>query len=164
WTKIVNGIKGDHFTRAIREDPVRRGLLFAGTERGVYVSFDDGQNWQWLQKNLPFVPVHDLTIKDNDVILATHGRSFWVMDDISALRQYTPAIAAKAAHLFKPVDAYRTQWSGGFGGGRGGGSQVGANPPSGAVVYYTLASPNQKVTLDFIDAKGTVIQSFTSEM
>jgi len=164
WTKIVNGIKGDHFARTIREDPVRRGLLFAGTERGVYVSFDDGQNWQWLQKNLPFVPVHDLTIKDNDVIAATHGRSFWVMDDISALRQYTPAIAEKGAHLFKPVDAYRTQWSGGFGGGGRGGSTVGGNPQSGAVVYYTLKSPNQKVTIDFMDAKGTVIQSFTSDM
>ena len=164
WTKIINGIKADHFARTIREDPVRRGLLFAGTERGVYVSFDDGQDWQWLRKNLPLVPVHDIAIRDNDVILATHGRSFWVMDDISALRQYTPAIAEKPAHLFKPVDAYRTQWSGGFGGGRGGASQVGANPQSGAVVYYTLKSPNQKVTLDFMDAKGTVIQSYTSEM
>jgi len=165
WTKIINGIKSDHFARTIREDPVRRGLLFAGTERGVYVSFDDGMNWQWLQRNLPLVPVHDLTIKDNDVILATHGRSFWVMDDISALRQVTPAIADKGAHLFKPVDAYRTQWSGGGGGGGGGGgSQVGANPASGAVVYYTLKTPNQKVTLDFVDAKGTVIQSFSSEM
>jgi len=163
WTRITNGIKADHFTRVIREDPVRRGLLFTGTERGVYVSFDDGRNWQWLQKNLPFVPVHDLTIKDNDVILATHGRSFWVMDDISALRQYAPAVADKGAHLFKPVDAYRTQWSGGFGGGGGGGNQVGANPASGAVVYYTLKSPNQKVTLDFMDVKGEVIQSYTSE-
>ncbi len=144
---------------------MRRGLLFAGTERGVYVSFDDGQDWQWLQKNLPLVPVHDITIRDNDVILATHGRSFWVMDDISALRQYTPAIAEQPAHLFKPVDAYRTQWSGGFGGGGGrGGSQVGANPPSGAVIYYNLKTPNEKVTLDFMDAKGTVIQSFTSDM
>jgi len=165
WTKIIKGIAPQHFARTIREDPVRRGLLFAGTERGVYVSFDDGQDWQWLQKNLPRVPVHDITIRDNDVILATHGRSFWVMDDISALRQYTPAIAEKPAHLFKPVDAYRTQWGGGFGGGGGrGGSQVGANPASGAVVYYNLKTPNQKVTLDFMDAKGTVIQSFTSEM
>ena len=165
WTKIIKGIAPNHFARTIREDPVRRGLLFAGTERGVYVSFDDGQNWQWLQKNLPLVPVHDLTIRDDDVILATHGRSFWVMDDISALRQYTPAIADKPAHLFKPVDAYRTQWGGGFGGGGGrGASQVGANPPSGAVVYYNLKTPNQKVTLDFMDAKGAVIQSFTSDM
>jgi len=165
WVKIINGIKPDHFARTIREDPVRRGLLFAGTERGVYVSFDDGQDWQWLQKNLPLVPVHDLTIRDNDVILATHGRSFWVMDDISPLRQYSADIAQKGAHLFKPVDAYRTQWSGGGGGGGGrGGATVGANPQSGAVVYYMLKTPNQKVTLDFMDAKGEVIQSFTSDM
>ncbi len=165
WVRIINGIQPDHFARTIREDPVRRGLLFAGTERGVYVSFDDGQDWQWLQKNLPLVPVHDIAIRDNDVILATHGRSFWIMDDISALRQYQPAIADKGAHLFKPADAYRTQWSGGFGGGgRGGASSVGANPPSGAIVYYTLKSPNQKVTLAFMDAKGEVIQSFTSEL
>ena len=165
WTHIEQGIAPDHFARTIREDPVRRGLLFVGTERGVYVSFDDGMHWQWLQKNLPLVPVHDITIRDNDVIAGTHGRSFWVMDDISALRQYTPAVATTGAHLFKPVDAYRTQWSGGFGGGGGGaGGGVGANPRSGAVVYYNLKTPNQKVVLDFLDAKGTVIQSFTSDM
>lgn len=163
WIEINQGIKNDHFARVIREDPVRRGLLFAGTERAVYVSFDDGRSWQPLQKNLPPVPVHDLTIKDNDVIVATHGRSFWVMDDISPLRQVTTQVAAKDAHLFKPVDAYRTQWSGGFGGGGGGGSAVGANPPSGAVIYYTLKSPNQKVNLVFSDAAGKVIQTFTSE-
>jgi photosystem II stability/assembly factor-like uncharacterized protein len=165
WTKIVNGIKSDHFARSIREDPVRRGLLFAGTERGVYVSFDDGRNWQWLQRNLPLVPVHDLTIKDNDVILGTHGRSFWVLDNIAALREITPAIAAKDVHLFRPVDAYRTQWSGGFGGGGGGGGGggVGSNPLSGAVIQYFLKTANQKVNLDFLDAKGEVIQSFTSD-
>ncbi|MGQ0647571.1 MAG: WD40/YVTN/BNR-like repeat-containing protein, partial [Gemmatimonadaceae bacterium] len=166
WTAINNGIRADHFARVIREDPVRRGLLFAGTERGPYVSFDDGMNWQWLQKNLPLVPIHDIAIKDNDVILATHGRSFWVMDDISALRQINPQVVATNLHLYKPVDAYRTQWSGGFGGGGGGGggNQVGANPRSGAVIYYTLKTPNQKVTIDFMDAKGEVIQSFMSEL
>lgn len=163
WTAIVNGIKADHFTRVIREDPMRRGLLFAGTERGVYVSFDDGRTWQSIQRNLPPVPVHDVTIKDNDVIAGTHGRSFWVLDDISPLRQINTQIAGKDAHLFRPVDAYRTQWSGGFGGGGGGGSTVGANPPSGAIIYYSLKTPNQKVNLEFTDAAGKVIQSFTSE-
>ncbi len=167
WTAINNGIASDHFGRVIREDPVRRGLLFAGTERGVYMSFDDGANWQSLQRSLPPVPVHDLQVKDNDVIVATHGRSFWVMDDISSLRQVTPAILAKDAHLYKPVDTYRTQWGGGgFGGGGGGGggaNAVGANPRSGAIVYYTLKSGGQKVTLDFMDAKGEVIQAYTSE-
>lgn len=161
WTKIVNGIAPDHFTRVIREDPVRRGLLYAGTERGVYVSFDDGANWQEMNRNLPRVPVHDLRVKDNDIVLATHGRSFWVMDDISALRQVTPAITAQAAHLFQPAPAYRTQWSGGFGGG--GDDGVGANPPSGAQVYFWLRQPNQQVQLDFLDAQGAVIQHFTSD-
>ncbi len=166
WTAINKGIEADHFARVIREDPVRRGLLFAGTERGVYMSFDDGANWQPLQRNLPPVPVHDLTLKDNDLIAATHGRSFWVLDDISSLRQVTPATLAKAAHLYKPADAFRTQWGGGFGGGGGGGggaNQVGANPRAGAVLWYSLKEANQKVTLDFMDVKGEVIQSFTSE-
>ncbi|HEX9563308.1 MAG TPA: glycosyl hydrolase [Gemmatimonadaceae bacterium] len=157
WTKIVEGIAADHFARVIREDPVRRGLLFAGTERGVYVTFDEGQTWQPINLNLPIVPVHDLRIKDNDVIVATHGRSFWVMDNMSALREVSPAITAKSAHLFKPVDAYRAN----FGGGRGGGG--GAAPPSGAVVQYWLKEPGQKVTMEFRDAQGEVIQSFTSD-
>ena len=87
----------------IREDPVKRGLLYAGTERGVWVSFDDGARWQSLQRNLPPVPVHDLTIKDGDLIAATHGRAFWVIDDLSALRQLSPAIIAKGAHLTSRV-------------------------------------------------------------
>ncbi|MGQ0764283.1 MAG: WD40/YVTN/BNR-like repeat-containing protein [Gemmatimonadota bacterium] len=163
WTRIDRGINESHFTRVIREDHVRRGLLFAGTERGVYVSLDDGRNWQWLQRNMPLVPIHDLTIKDNDVIVGTHGRSFWVLDDIAALRQVTPQVASSNVHLFRPNETYRTQWSGGFGGGGGGGGGVGANPPSGAVIQYYLRTPNQKVNLDFLDAKGEVIQSFTSD-
>ncbi len=165
WTPINNGIKNDHFARVIREDPVRRGLLFAGTERGMYVSFDDGRSWQSMQKNLPPVPIHDVTVRDNDVIVAAHGRSFWVLDDISPLRQVTTQVAAKDTHLFRPVDTYRTQWGGGFGGGGGGGGGggVGANPSSGAVIYYTLKSPNQKVNLVFSDAAGKAIQTFTSE-
>ncbi len=163
WTKIVNGIAETEFTRVIREDPVRRGLLFTGTERGVWVSFDDGARWQSLQRNLPPVPVHDMTIKEGDLIVATHGRGFYVMDDLSALRQLTPAIASKSAHLFKPRDAYRINWGGGFGGGGGGGGgTTGANPPSGATVYYHLSRPNQVVMLDFLDARGQVIRTYTS--
>ncbi|HEX6313533.1 MAG TPA: glycosyl hydrolase, partial [Gemmatimonadaceae bacterium] len=149
WTKIVNGIKADHFVRAVREDSVRRGLLFAGTERGVYVTFDEGLTWQSIQRNLPPVPVHDLRIKDNDVVLATHGRAFWIMDNMSALREANPAITEKAAHLFRPVDAFRTQFGGGV--------------PSGAVVQYWLKDRGQKVTLEFLDARGAVIRSFTSD-
>src|SRR6185436_16658304 len=100
WTKIINGIAPADFTRTIREDPVRKGMLFAGTEHGVYVSFNDGGIWQRLQQNLPPVAVHDLMIKDGDLLAATHGRSFYVMDDLSALRQLTPAVASAAVHLY----------------------------------------------------------------
>jgi photosystem II stability/assembly factor-like uncharacterized protein len=149
-------ISPDHFVRAVREDPVRRGLLFAGTERGVYVTFDEGLSWQPLQRNLPPVPVHDLRVKDADVVLATHGRSFWIMDDITALREVTPAITATRAHLFQPAEAFRTSW-----GGRGGGG--GANPPSGAVVRYWLQQPGESVQLEFMDARGALIQRYTSD-
>jgi photosystem II stability/assembly factor-like uncharacterized protein len=148
WTKIVNGIKADHFVRSVREDPVRRGLLIAGTERGVYITFDEGLTWQPFNRNLPIVPVHDLRFKDNDVVLATHGRAFWVMDNMSALREVSPAITQKAAHLFRPVDAFRTQFG---------------DVTSGAVVQYWLKDRGQKVTVDFLDARGTVIRSFTSD-
>ncbi|MFL5577178.1 MAG: WD40/YVTN/BNR-like repeat-containing protein [Gemmatimonadaceae bacterium] len=148
------------FTRVIREDPERPGLLYAGTERGVWVSFDDGARWQRLQLNLPPVPVHDLAVKEGDLVAATHGRSFWILDDLSPLRQLTPAVVAKPAHLFAPRAAYRISW----GGGRGADAArpVGKNPPSGAVVSYWLATANQDVTLDFLDAAGKVIRSFSS--
>ena len=163
WIKIVNGIPETEFTRVIREDPAKRGLLFAGTERGLWVSFDDGGRWQSLQRNLPPAPVHDMTIKEGDLIAATHARGFYVMDDITPLRQLTPGILAKSAHLFKPRDGYRIDWGGGFGGGGGSsGTPTGANPPSGATVYYTLDKANQLVTMDFLDAQGALIRSFTS--
>ena len=97
WTPITNGIPATEFTRVVREDPERAGLLYAGTERGVWVSFDYGLNWQTLRRNLPIVPVHDLAIKEGDLIAATHGRSFWILDDLSALRQLHPDIARTPA-------------------------------------------------------------------
>jgi photosystem II stability/assembly factor-like uncharacterized protein len=161
WTRIDTGIPAGQFTRVVRADPVRRGLLYAGTERGVWVSFNDGASWQSLQRDLPPVPVHDLTIKEGDLIAATHGRSFYVMDDLSALRQLTPQVVAQRAHLFQPRDAYRVQWGRGFGGGDGGGT-VGANPPGGPTVYYWLKQPGQKVALEFLDASGKVIHRYES--
>ena len=161
WTRIDAGINRGDFTRVIREDPERRGLLYVGTERGVWVSFDDGAGWQPLQRNLPPVPVHDLAVKDGDLIAATHGRSFWIMDDISPLRQLSREVAAEPAHLFEPRDAYRVSWGGGFGGGDG---PSGKNPPSGAVVYFTLGEAKQKVKLEFLDGRGKVIRSFSSEL
>ena len=107
WTKITNGIIEDDYTRVIREDPQRRGLLYAGTETGIYVSFNDGNDWQSLQLNLPIVPIHDLVIKNNDLVVATHGRSFWILDDVTPLHQITQAMSKQSAYLFKPRAAYR---------------------------------------------------------
>lgn len=143
WTKIVTGITGSEFTRVIREDPVRKGLLFAGTERGVWVSLDDGAHWQSLRRNLPPVPVHDIAIKNADVVLGTHGRAFWIMDDIASLRQLSADVMAKDAHLFQPTDAYRT-----FG---------------GATIQYWLKQGGQRVTLEFLDAQGQLIRKFSND-
>ncbi len=143
WTKITKGITASEFTRVIREDPVRKGLLFAGTERGVWVSLDDGANWLTLRRNLPPVPVHDIAIKDADVVLGTHGRAFWIMDDISSLRQLSAEVMAKDVHLFQPKDAYRT-----FG---------------GPTIQYWLKKGGQKVTLEFLDARGQLIKKITSD-
>jgi photosystem II stability/assembly factor-like uncharacterized protein len=156
WTRIDAGIPRGEFTRVLREDPEVPGLLYAGTERGVHVSFDAGAHWQALQLNLPPVPVHDLVVKAGDLVAATHGRSFWIVDDLSSIRQLSKDVVAKEAHLFEPAVAWRTQW----GGGRG--ESVGGNPPSGAVVRYWLAKAGMPVTLDFLDAAGKVIRSFTS--
>jgi photosystem II stability/assembly factor-like uncharacterized protein len=162
WTLITTGIAPNEFVRVVREDPEKAGLLYAGTERGVWVSFDNGGSWQTLRRNLPIVPIHDLAVKDGDLVAATHGRSFWILDDLSALRQMTPAITAKDAHLFKPRKVYRAGFNGGGGTGAAGGHPTGQNPPSGAVIYYWLKSPRQVVTMDFLDSKGAIIRTFTS--
>jgi hypothetical protein len=127
------------------------------------VSFDDGGSWQTLRRNLPIVPVHDLAIKEGDLIAATHGRSFWILDDLSALRQMHPEITHAPAYLFKPRNAYRAGFGGGGGTGAAGGHPSGANPASGGVVYYWMAQPRQLVTMDFLDAQGKVIRTFTSQ-
>ncbi|HMI46425.1 MAG TPA: glycosyl hydrolase, partial [Gemmatimonadaceae bacterium] len=163
WTPITNGISATEFTRVLREDPERAGLLYAGTERGVWVSFNDGASWQSLRRNLPIVPIHDLAVKEGDLIAATHGRSFWILDDLSALRQLSPETTRSAARLFKPRRVYRAGFGGGGGTGAAGGHPTGANPPSGAVIYYWLAQPRQVVTMDFLDSQGKVIRSFTSQ-
>ncbi|MEP6690884.1 MAG: glycosyl hydrolase [Gemmatimonadaceae bacterium] len=158
WTKIVRGIPDGAYTRAIREDPVRRGLLFAGTETGAYVSFDDGENWQTLQINLPITSVRDLHVHGSDLIAATHGRAFWVLDDISALRQMSDAVRRAPAHLFAPDSALR--WRGGRDGPQ---ADAGQNPPSGVVVDYWLREkPSTVVKLEFLDAAGVVIRAFSS--
>jgi photosystem II stability/assembly factor-like uncharacterized protein len=160
WKEIVRGIPEGHFIRALREDPVRRGLLYAGGEFGVYVSFDDGERWSSLQLNLPVTPIRDMAVTNNDLVLGTHGRSFWILDDLTPLHQLNAEVAAADAHLFGPRDVYRMGGFGGFGGFISG---VGANPPNGAVVYYYLKDePEDVVKLEFLEADGTLIKEFTS--
>ncbi len=136
WTKLGNGIPEGSFVRAVREDPKKRGLLYAGTENGVYVSFNDGADWRPLKLNLPTTPVHDLVIKDNDLVVATHGRAFWILDDVSPLRQFSDDLAKKDVHLYTPAPAYRIQAGAA---GRTPSLEVdGQNPPTGAVIYFFL--------------------------
>jgi len=159
WTKITTGIPDDVFVRAVREDPKRKGLLYAGTERTVFVSFDDGAHWRSLQLNLPITPIHDLVVKDNDLVVATHGRSFWILDDVSPLRQFADSIASEDLHLYQPATAYRVHT------GEAAKRVVfaGKNPPSGAVIYYNLKQvPKQEVKIEILDAAGNVIRGFSS--
>lgn len=146
------------YARSIREDVVRRGLLFAATETGVYVSFDDGAKWETLQLNLPRASVRDIRVHGNDLVVATHGRAFWAMDDISSLRQLADSVTTKRVHLFQPADAYRV------GGSHRRGRGDGENPYDGVLVdYWFKEAPKEAVTMQFIDAKGSIIRSFKSE-
>ncbi|MGD9890744.1 MAG: WD40/YVTN/BNR-like repeat-containing protein, partial [Dehalococcoidia bacterium] len=188
WQTITSGIPAHDFTRVVREDPERRGLLYAGTETGLYVSFDDGANWQRWQGNLPVAPVYDLIVKDGDLIVATHGRSFWVLDDLTPLREMSEAIAEKGMHLFSPRATVRFRGGGAakalpgvnYSGGMGGVSFIerkkadgtaervmldaGTNPADGVVVSYFLNErPEGDLTLEFLDGAGAVIRTFTSK-
>ena len=166
WTRIDAGIDPLHFTRVVRADPERRGLLYAGTERGIYVSFDDGGRWQPLQLNLPIVPVTDLTIKEGDLVAATQGRGFWVLDDLSPLRALAAnAVAAGAkAYLYPPAPAYRL-WTGGGGPPERVLQGVGQNPPTGVVIDYYLkeappADQAKQAKLEILTQDGKVIRTF----
>ncbi len=134
WTSIVGNLPKDTYVHAVREDKKRKGLLYAATEKGVYFSFDDGAKWESLQNNLPPATVWDIVVHDNDLVVATHGRAFWVLDDITPLQQYKPENAQADVHLYNPEPANHTV----FGGGFFGGPFSGQNPPSGAVIYYSL--------------------------
>ena len=163
WKKIVNGIPANEFTRVIIEDPNKRGFLYAGTERGIYYSANDGENWQSLQLNLPVVPVTDLAIhkREKDLVVATQGRAFYVLDNLPMI--YNLAAAQKAdAYLFNVEDAYRTAGGGGF--DLPATATVGANPPNGVVVnYYLKEKATKEVKLEFLDASGKVIRTFTKK-
>jgi len=162
WKKITSGIPAGAFTRVVREDPNRRGLLYAGTETGLHVSFDDGDNWQSLQLNLPVVPITDLVIhkREKDLVAATQGRSFWVLDDTTVLHQMADASKAEA-YLFKPEDSYRMPGGGGF---LPRGATVGQNPAAGVVIYYYMKSkPSSDVSLEILDSSGKPVKKFTSK-
>jgi photosystem II stability/assembly factor-like uncharacterized protein len=164
WTKLGQGIPNDTFVRVVREDPKKRGLLYAGTETGVFVSFDDGKNWRALKLNLPTTPVHDLAIKENDLLVATHGRAFWILDDVSPLRQYSDEIQQKEMFLYTPATAYRIQ-AGATSFEHASSKRVGQNPPSGAVIYYFLKDAPKGDTatkLEILDASGKVIRKYSS--
>jgi photosystem II stability/assembly factor-like uncharacterized protein len=161
WKLSVSGIGPDDFLRAVREDTVERNLLFAGTEFGIYVSFDDGGNWQPLQMNLPVSSIRDMNINGSDLIVATHGRSFWVLDDIAPLRQAAEVKAAKA-YLYAPPAAVRVDNDGFLGSPLPPEEPQADNPPNGAIVDYYLASGASKVTLQILDAQGHVLRHFSS--
>lgn len=141
WTKITNGIGADAYVHVVREDPTRRGLLYAGTQHGVVVSYDDGASWSDLSLNLPDVPVADLIVEENALVIGTHGRSFWVLDNITPLRQWTASLNASATHLYTPAPAMRST--------------------SGASISYTLAAPARRATLELLDSTNVVLREFS---
>jgi len=160
WTAITNGIPDDSYVHAVREDPKRKGLLYAGTETGVFVSFDDGAHWQRLQLNLPTSPVHDLVVKDDDLVVATHGRSFWVLDDVTPLRQIKPQSPQADAILYQPQTALRLHYPTEFDRRQ----PVGENPPAGAIInYYFKVAPKDEVSLDILDTSGKVVRHLSSK-
>jgi photosystem II stability/assembly factor-like uncharacterized protein len=160
WTAIVKGIPDTTFVRAVREDPKKRGLLYAGTEMGVFVSFNDGAGWRSLQLNLPRAPIHDLIVKNDDLVVATHGRAFWILDDLAPLRQFTDEVAQQDVHLYSPAIAYRMQNP----------DEappkpilVGQNPPAGAVIdFFLKAAPKGETTIEILNSQSQVIRKYSS--
>jgi hypothetical protein len=163
WSLIVDGIAEPAFLNCVREDPKRQGLLYAGTEFGVYVSFDDGARWQPLQLNLPVTSVRDLVIHDDDLVIGTHGRSFWILDNISPLRQMNDRISADTAYLFRPAPAIRINNDGFSGTPVPPDEPQAQNAPAGAYVDYYLSHDASDVSLTILNAQGKVIRRFTAK-
>ena len=162
WERMVNGIGAEDFVRVVREDPNRKGLLYAGTERGMYISFNGGEQWQQFQSNLPIVPITDLIVHNKDLVAATQGRAFWILDDLSTLHQASEATAAKSMHLFEPRDLVKAD-------GTRDTTVVyeGMNPHKGAVINYSLAEVNEEdslvLTMDILDESGQVLRTYSSD-
>jgi photosystem II stability/assembly factor-like uncharacterized protein len=160
WTALTETLPNDVYLHAVREDPKKKGLLYLGTERGVAFSADGGASWQQLKMNLPTVAVHDLVVKDNDLVLGTNGRSIWIFDDLTPVREWSKALAEKEAFLFPAQAATRYRYSGGFGDPR----SAGKNSPPGALFHYALAhKPKGDVTLEILDDKGSLVRRLTSK-
>ncbi len=164
WQKITKGLPAGVYVHVVKEDPMRQGLLFAGTERGIYVSFDDGDGWQPLQLNIPVTSMRDFEIYGNDLIVATHGRGFWVIDDISPLRQLSQTVALADAHLFKPADVISTLQGDDNGTPLQKDEPQALNAPNGAIIdYFLKAAASGPVTLEIVDASGAVVHTFSTE-
>lgn len=160
WSLITNGIKSEHFTRVLRADPEKKGILYAGTESGIYISFDNGNSWNSFQLNLPIVPITDLTIKENSLIVATQGRSIWALDDLTVLHQIDQNTVNKEINLFKPKTSYRTR-------GRGGKETLteGTNLPNGVIIHFNVKnfSPDKdELSIHFKEQDGTIIKTYKS--
>jgi photosystem II stability/assembly factor-like uncharacterized protein len=162
WKEITNGLPDDPIN-AVREDPKRKGLLYAGGERAVYVSFDDGENWQSLRLNMPATSIRDLVIKDDDIVVGTHGRSFWILDDITPLRQLTATLVKSQNILFKPQTATRVRWSMYTDTPVPQEEPSGQNPPDGAIINYYLGEEGKEIKLEIKDEKGNVVRTYSNK-
>jgi photosystem II stability/assembly factor-like uncharacterized protein len=163
WKEIVNGIPGDEVVNSVREDPVRRGLLFAGTERAAYFSLDDGEQWQPLRLNMPAISIRDLVIHDDDIVVGTHGRSFWILDDMTPLRQLDAKTGSAETFLFKSKLTYRFRRNKNTDTPLPPEEPAGKNPPDGAIINYRLgADAGTPVVLDILDDAGNTVRSFSS--
>jgi hypothetical protein len=162
WQPINHGIADHAFLRSVREDPKKSGLLFAGTERGIYVSFDDGDHWQPLQLNLPTTSVYDITIHDDDLVIATHGRSIWILDDIAPLREVASHTNTEKVWLFSAADAYRVDNDSFLGTPLPPEEPQAKNPPDGAFIDYYLQSPADNVKLEIVDGAGHLVRRYQS--
>jgi photosystem II stability/assembly factor-like uncharacterized protein len=164
WSHVTSGIPDEGVVNVVRADPKRRGLLFAGSERSVHVSFDDGDHWQPLRLNMPATSIRDLVVKDDDLVVGTHGRSFWVLDDISRLRQLSPDVTRADVFLFAPQEAIRVRWNQNTDTPLPQEEPAGQNPPEGAVIDYSLgARATRPVTLEILDGKGEVVRRYSSD-